>query len=88
MIDSHPILPGSNQPDPLRVLVSYFFGQGAIPLGSSCVRGLRALGCEVASFDSRVRSPVERYCLHYANKLLRGLGARHLDVVGSTQFGQ
>ncbi|HTU03731.1 MAG TPA: hypothetical protein VMG58_17995, partial [Candidatus Sulfotelmatobacter sp.] len=63
-----------------RVLLSYFFGPRAIPLGWSCARALEALGCEVDRFDSGVESPVDRWVFRPVNKLAWNLGLRSLDV--------
>lgn len=68
--------PGARPP---RVLVSYFFGAGAIPLGASCEAALRALGCETAHVDCRVEHPLQRRVLVPARRLARAVGARAFD---------
>ena len=62
-----------------RILVSYFFGDDTIPLGGSCVRALRALGCEVQAFDCRIEHPLQRRLFVPAGRLLRAVGARGAD---------
>jgi len=62
-----------------RILVSYFFGDDTIPLGGSCVRALRALGCEVEPFDCRIEHPLQRRLFVPAGRVLRAFGLRGVD---------
>lgn len=57
-----------------KIIISYFFGHNSIPLGVSCARALRAIGCEVCCFNSGIDSPVDRYFLKPLNKILKNLG--------------
>lgn len=58
----------------LRVIVSYFFGAGNIPLGESCAAALESLGHEVQRFDSDPIHPLDRALLKPAGKIDRLLG--------------
>lgn len=69
-----------------RILISYFFGKDAIPLGASCADAFRELGYEVACFNSQVEHPLERYFLKWVNKLVRGLGFRSANIAQRTPW--
>lgn len=57
----------------MRTLVCYGFAPDFIPLGTYCLRALRALGHEAHAFDSYDVGPWERYLFKPANKLLSNL---------------
>jgi spore maturation protein CgeB len=61
-----------------KVLISYFFGPGSIPLGASCARALKSLGSDVYCFDCASDSPVERYILKYADKITKAAGLERI----------
>ncbi|MEW9900543.1 glycosyltransferase [Chitinivorax sp. PXF-14] len=63
-----------------RILVSYFFGPDAIPLGDSCVRALRHLGWDAEGFHAQVESPLNLHLLKWVSRLLRRLGMKDADV--------
>jgi len=69
-----------------RILISYFFGKDAIPLGASCADAFRGLGYEVACFNSQVEHPLEHYFLKWVNKLVRGLGFRSTNIAQRTPW--
>lgn len=69
-----------------RVLISYFFGPGAIPLGESCATALRELGCEVATFDCRIEHRLQKPLFKPASRLLRPFLGKRTDV--SSWFGK
>lgn len=75
--------PPANKP---RILISYFFGQHTIPLGASCAAALRELGWDVHCFNSQAESPLNRYCLKYINKLIRGLGFKSADITKGSRW--
>jgi spore maturation protein CgeB len=63
-----------------RVLISYFFGHGCIPLGLSCTRALKSLGCEVMCFNSGIDSQVDRLFFKPLNKIIWNAGFKHMDI--------
>jgi len=69
-----------------KILISYFFGDASIPLGESCARALQSMGYEVACFDSGVESRLDNMVLKWANKLVRGVGLKHLDPFGKSSW--
>ncbi len=73
---------------PRKVLISYFFGDDMIPLGASCARSFRALGWEVACFNSQTESVVDRFFFKHLNRLARALGIKSADWGAKTRFGK
>lgn len=69
-----------------RILISYFFGKDAIPLGASCADAFRELGYEVACFNSQVEHPIGRHFLKWVDKLARGLGLRSANIAQRTPW--
>ncbi len=63
-----------------RVLISFFFGEGTIPLGESCARALTELGCDVARFDCRIEHPLQRRLFVPLGRLMRALGQPRRDL--------
>lgn len=57
----------------MRILLSYYFGPGAIPLGESLARAMEELGHEVIRFHSECEHPLQRHAIKWLQKLLRGL---------------
>src|SRR5690349_4833925 len=71
-----------------RVLISYFFGDDMIPLGESCADAFRALGYDVARFNSQVESRWEPLLLKPVNRLARGLGYRRREIGRGLPFSK
>ena len=69
-----------------KVLISYFFGSNKIPLGSSCARALKVLGCEVLCFDSGVDSQIDRFFLKPINKLVWNTGLEYIDISRNSRW--
>jgi hypothetical protein len=65
------------------ILISYFFGDEAIPLGVSCANGFRALGYDVACFNSQMESRWERSLLKPVRRLARAMGYRKREIGAS-----
>lgn len=63
-----------------KVLISYFFGSNSIPLGFSCTRALKVLGCEVLCFNSGIDSQMDRFFLKPINKLFWNIGFKLIDI--------
>jgi spore maturation protein CgeB len=66
----------------MRVLVCYGFSPTFIPLGTYCLRALKALGHEAYPFDSYEVGPWERYLFKPANKLLSNLRISRSQPIG------
>lgn len=69
-----------------RVVLASLFGDERIPLGASCVDGLREIGCEVRTVDTATESPLHSLFFKPANRLLRGLGIKGADVSRGTPW--
>lgn len=66
----------------MKALVCYGFSPGFIPLGTYCIRALKALGVEAHAFDSYDVGPWERYLFKPANKMLSNLRVNRSQPVG------
>lgn len=73
--------------DKLKVLVSYFFGRNAIPLGESCARAFESLGSEVCRFDSGIDSPFHERVFKPIAKLARIVGYRRHELFADSSWG-
>lgn len=70
----------------MRIIVCYFFGKKAIPLGESVGRALRRLGHEVRFFDSLRESRFNKGVLRYGNRILRSAGLGDVDLARGTRW--
>ena len=57
----------------MRIVISYFFDAAYIPVGFSLADGFRALGHEVAHFDSTIEHGIWRYALKPMRSIKRRL---------------
>ena len=73
--------------NPLRILISYTFGHNSIPLGHSCARALKELGCEVYCFDSGVKCTFDNYVLKPLTKILKTFGLAKVDLCQKSKWG-
>lgn len=77
----------NSPPQQQKILISYFFGDNAIPLGASCARALAALGFSLRYFDSGRTSPVYQAVLKPTGKLLRLVGFRRGEPFAQSYWG-
>lgn len=73
--------------NPLRILISYSFGHNSIPLGYSCARALKELGCEVYCFDSGIKCYIDNFILRPLTKALKVFGLANVDLTKKTRWG-
>lgn len=57
----------------MRILLSYYFGPNAIPLGESLAEALESLGHEVIRFHSECEHPFQRHVIKWLRRMMRGL---------------
>jgi spore maturation protein CgeB len=67
-----------------RIIISYFFGPGQIPLGEHCARACEALGWEVARFNSNKGSVWYSALIKPLNKIARAIVRRDVEFAANT----
>lgn len=74
----------STAPANRRIVISYFFGPGQIPLGEHCAQACEALGWEVTRFNSNKASIWYSALIKPLNKIVRAIIRRNVDFVANT----
>ncbi len=65
---------------PPKIIISYFLGPSSIPIGSSCARALKELGCNVFCFNSGIESRMDSFFFKPVNKIIRAGGFKNIDI--------